>query len=152
MKLKTSLTLFALFIMASISHAQTEQGAIKEVIMTMFNGMRKGDSAMVHSAFAKEVLMQTIANNREGKVEVHSGSLSDFLKAVGTPHNETWDERIEFGDIKIDGPMASVWTPYQFYRGEAFSHCGVNSFQLYKGEKGWKIIYLVDTRRKDNCK
>jgi hypothetical protein len=71
---------------------------------------------------------------------------------VGTPYSEAWDERIEFNDIKIDGPMASIWMPYQFYRGENFSDCGVNSFQLYKAEKGWKIIYLVDTRRKKNCK
>jgi hypothetical protein len=83
MKLRTSQILFAFFAMAIISHAQTEQEAIKETIMTMFNGMRKGDSAMVHSAFSTDVLMQTIANNREGKVEVHSGSLAAFFKGCG---------------------------------------------------------------------
>ena len=25
------------------------------------------------------------------------------------------------------------------------SHCGVNSFELYHFEDGWKIIYLADT-------
>ena len=29
-----------------------------------------------------------------------------------------------------------------------FSHCGVNSFQLFNDNGQWKIIYLIDTRRK----
>lgn len=152
MKLRQVLCLLMLITVSGIATAQTEQEAIKKTIMNLFDGMRMGDSAMVHSAFDSNTVMQTITKNREGKVEVRAGSLVDFLRSVGTPHNEVWDERIEFGDIKIDGDMASVWTPYQFYRGENFSHCGVNSFQLYKGEKGWKIIYLVDTRRKEDCK
>jgi hypothetical protein len=53
--------------------------------------------------------------------------------------------------VLIDGNLASVWTDYKFYIGEKFSHCGVNSFQLFKGDDGWKIIYIIDTRRKDNC-
>jgi len=41
-----------------------------------------------------------------------------------------------------------VWTPYQFYYKEQYSHQGANSFQLVKGVDGWKIQYLIDTRRK----
>ena len=33
----------------------------------------------------------------------------------------------------------------------AFSHCGANSFQLMKGADGWKIVYLVDSRRTEGC-
>ncbi|PIQ46983.1 MAG: hypothetical protein COW03_17695 [Cytophagales bacterium CG12_big_fil_rev_8_21_14_0_65_40_12] len=152
MKVRIGFCVLGLLMTVLVGKAQTENEAIQKTIMTLFDGMRKGDSAMVHPAFAKDAIMQTIANNREGQVQVQSGNLTDFLKAVGTPHAEVWDERIEFGDIKVDGPMASVWTPYQFFRGENFSHCGVNSFQLYKSEKGWKIIYLVDTRSRDDCK
>jgi hypothetical protein len=47
--------------------------------------------------------------------------------------------------------MAAIWTEYSFYLGDKFSHCGVNSFQLFKDETGWKIIYIVDTRRKEGC-
>lgn len=143
--------IMVLLIPSNFIQAQSELDEIKATITTMFEGMRIGDSAMVHSSFSNEVLMQTLAENKEGKVQLTTGSLSSFLKAVGTPHTEVWDERIEFGDIKIDGPLASVWTPYKFFRGENFSHCGVNSFQLSKEGKAWKIIYLVDTRRKEEC-
>ena len=47
--------------------------------------------------------------------------------------------------------MANAWAPYEFYINSEFSHCGINSFQLIKIEGNWKIIYIIDTRRKDNC-
>ncbi len=133
--------------------AQSDESMIKETIMAMFDGMRKGDSTLVRFAFADNAIMQGIDKDRTGKTVVRDGGgLKNFLNAVGTPHDQVWDEQIEFSSILIDGAMASVWTPYEFHLGGKFSHCGVNSFQLYKGEKGWKIIYLVDTRRKDACK
>ncbi len=48
--------------------------------------------------------------------------------------------------------MANVWAPYEFYLNNDFSHCGVNSFQLFFDGIQWKIIYLIDTRRKQGCK
>ncbi len=95
--------------------------------------------------------MQTIAKNREGKVVLRSESVDAFVKSIGGTHPE-FDERIKFTNILVDGDLASVWTDYQFFADGKFSHCGVNSFQLLKTEAGWKIIYIIDTRRKDNCK
>ena len=127
-----------------------ESEAVKTVINHLFQGMKKGDSSLVNSTFSKGMILQSIAE-RKGNIEVRTEEAVGFLKAVGTPHTEIWDERITFDNILIDGNLASVWTSYQFYLGNKFSHCGVNSFQLVKGVKGWKIVYLIDTRRKVNC-
>ncbi|MBY0541864.1 MAG: hypothetical protein K2P75_00555, partial [Sphingobacteriaceae bacterium] len=86
-----------------------------------------------------------------GKAVVRTESVNNFIKSIGAPHPEKYDERIQFTKILIDANLASVWTDYKFYIGDKFSHCGVNSFQLFKGDDGWKIIYIIDTRRKDNC-
>jgi len=142
------------FIMSSSAiFAQTEtpeSESVKKVITRLFDGMRKGDSSMVSKTFAKDMIMQTISN-RQGEIQVKTDKPAGFLKAVGTAHQETWDERITFDQVLIDDNLASVWTSYQFYIGDKFSHCGVNSFQLVKGKEGWKIVYLIDTRRKENC-
>ena len=131
-----------------ISNAQTEEEAVQKTIETMFNGMRTGDSAMVHSVFFDRALMQTVVKNQGGGVDLRDGSLDNFLKTIGVPHDKVYDERILSYDIKIDGDMASAWTPYEFYLGDQFSHRGVNSFQLAKLEGKWKVIYIVDTRRR----
>lgn len=106
---------------------------------------------MVKGVFDIKVVMQTIVQQKNAPAELRTGSLDKFLAAVGTPHTDVWDERITFGKVLIDGPLATVWTPYSFYLGNRFSHCGVNSFQLYRSDKGWKIVHLIDTRRKDGC-
>ena len=128
----------------------SEEESIKKVINQLFDGMRKGDSSLVSSTFSKGMILQSISD-REGNATVRTEKAEGFLKAVGTPHSEIWDERITFDQVLIDAKLASVWTSYKFYIGDKFSHCGVNSFQMVKEKEGWKIAYLIDTRRKDNC-
>ncbi|UYQ94264.1 nuclear transport factor 2 family protein [Chitinophaga horti] len=131
--------------------AQTPaQEEVKTVIQQMFEGMRKGDSAVVRGVFADKALLQTIVDRNDAPVKVSTADLGGFLKAIGTPHTDVWDERITFSQILLDGKLASVWTPYKFYLGDKLQHCGVNSFQLVKLATGWKIVHLIDTRRK-NC-
>jgi len=147
--------LFALVIGVLMSSAvfaqQSTTDGVKQAINTLFDGMRKGDSSLIRTVFAKEMVLQSISTDKTGKAVIAVDSADDFAKAIGTPHKVVYDERITFNDIKIDGDLASVWAPYKFYLGDKFSHCGVDVFSLMKTATGWKIIYIVDTRRKDNC-
>lgn len=152
MKYLYSFPLILLIICSNPARAQSsEDEFVKSAINKLFEGMRSGDSAMVKAAFAEGAVIQTISTRKAGVPEVVTAPLQQFLNAIGTPHTDVWDERITVDRIMVDGPLASVWTPYRFYIGERFSHCGVNSFQLMKTDGGWKIIYLVDTRRAGDC-
>lgn len=131
--------------------SQTDEAQIRNTITSLFDGMRKGDSAMVRSAFSPNAVMQTIVKNKEGKVIVHTETVEAFASFVGKPHKEVYDEKISFSSIKIDAELATAWTPYQFFLDDKFLHCGVNSFQLVKIEGQWKIQYIIDTRRKTGC-
>jgi len=133
-----------------MSYGQEEEG-VKAAVNRLFDGMRKSDTAMIRSAFAPEAILHTIVKNKEGGVMVRAEAIDKFIESIARPRTEVLDERIEFASIKIDGELASVWTPYKFYFGSAFSHCGVNSFQLVKIDGSWKIQYLIDTRRKQPC-
>jgi len=128
-----------------------EEEAIKKTINNLFTGMRNADSSMVKSAFNQGAILQTIGKTKEGNVVVRSTDLNAFIASIAKPHPEVYDERIVFSRILVDDNLASVWTDYQFYIGDKFSHCGVNSFQLVKVNDEWKIVYLIDTRRKDKC-
>ena len=143
------LTLISVPAFAQSTNNETE--AVKKPINDLFLGMKKGDTALIRSTFSKNAVMQTIAKNKEGIVRVMTEPVDSFLASVGRPHTEVYDERIEFNTIKIDGELAMVWTPYKFYIGDRFSHCGVNSFQLVKIGGEWKIQYIIDTRRRQNC-
>lgn len=131
--------------------AQSAEDSVKTVINTMFAAMKNGDGAAFRSVFADKVVMQTISRTKEGKTDVRDENLGEFAALVGTMKKDSADERIRFETIKIDGPLAIVWTPYNFYHNGVFSHCGVNSFQLVRFDGVWKIQYLIDTRRRAGC-
>lgn len=133
------------------TYAQSDEERVKQVISSLFDGMRASDSNMIHSAFTSSAILQTIAKNKEGQTVIYSEKIAAFITGITRPHKENYDERITFDMIRIDGDLASVWTPYQFFLGDKFSHCGVNSFQLVRLNNEWKIQYIIDTRRKNNC-
>ena len=129
-----------------------EHHEVELLIQKMFDGMREADSAKVASVFGKEVKMYTSFTNQQGEKVIKKGALSSFLIAIGTPHDQIWDEKIWNTKIEIDGGIAQVWTDYAFYVGTDFSHCGVDAFHLIKdGAEGWKIVHLMDTRRSNDC-
>jgi hypothetical protein len=131
--------------------AQSEEEKVKVPIKALFDGMRTSDTTLMRSAFAPGVILQTITRNKEGGTVVRTENINDFVALIGKPHTEVYDERITYETIKIDDNLAIAFTPYRFYVGDKFSHCGVNSFQLVRFNGEWKIQYIIDTRRKEPC-
>jgi hypothetical protein len=79
--------------------------------------------------------------------------MDGFIKAIGSrPDADKWEERLLDYKVKIDGNLAHVWTPYEFWLNDKFSHCGANAFTLAKTDEGWKIVHLIDSRRRSSCK
>ncbi|MBX7126964.1 MAG: nuclear transport factor 2 family protein [Cyclobacteriaceae bacterium] len=129
-----------------------DQEAILVPVHNMFKGMATGDSALVRRSFYPDVQLATIAAGKDGLPSMRrESSISDFLKAIGSPHPDVWNESIWNIQVQQDGAFAQVWASYAFYRGSQFSHCGVDTFQLIRTTSGWKIIYLADTRQKEGC-
>ncbi len=149
MRYKKLITLLLAFYVLNVN-AQTAEDSVKLTINTMFAGMKDANPAKLLSAFSDSAILQTISQDKQGKVMVRSEDIREFAEFVGKQAPGKADERIQFASIKIDGNLASVWTPYQFYFDGKFSHCGANSFQLVRINSEWKIQYLIDTRRR-NC-
>ena len=126
--------------------------AVMAVITRLFDGMRKSDSSMVRSVFDSRVRMITVTSRGGVRRTTVENGADNFVKAVGTPHADVWDERIANEKVFIDGDLASVWLDYAFFAGAKFSHCGVDHFLLVRGEGGaWSILELADTRRTTGC-
>jgi uncharacterized cupredoxin-like copper-binding protein len=142
------------FIIITAAHAQStaEHEMVMKPVRLLFHGMQKSDSAEVRKAFSNIVTMASVETDKNGNTIVKHESVNDFLKAIGTPHAETYNEMIWDEKILIDGNFAQVWTSYAFYLGKKFNHCGVDAFHLAKNASGeWKIFHLADTRRKVGC-
>ncbi|MEQ3498873.1 nuclear transport factor 2 family protein [Tenacibaculum sp. SSH1-16] len=148
-------TLLIVFALTTVISAQesSEKKDIKKTIETFFEGLHKGDSTLVSSTLNSTINIQTTFTNKEGKKVLVTESKAKLLTNIANKKPEhTYLEKLVSWGIKVDGNLASVWTPYEFYLNGKFSHCGANSLQLFNNNGKWEIIYLVDMRRRNNCK
>lgn len=134
-----------------VSGNMTPEDSVKAAVNELFLAMRNSDGPRLRASFADSAILQTIVTNKEGKTYARNESIAEFAESIGKLPKGAADERIRFDLIKIDGPLAMVWAPYNFYFKEKFSHCGIDSFQLLRSGGVWKILYIVDTRRKEGC-
>jgi len=54
-------------------------------------------------------------------------------------------ERIWDPEVRVDGEVAIVWAPYDFYINGSFSHCGHDGFHLVRTDRGWRLVSLIYT-------
>ena len=137
-----------LFFGLSIGVFAQEEKAIKQSISVFFEGLQSSDTLKIQSVCHKEMKLQSITEkNTVGALSFQTNS--DFYKSIAAiPKNLKIEERLLSYNIQIDGTMANVWTPYEFYVNDKLSHIGVNSFTLLLENNSWKIVHIIDTRRK----
>jgi len=148
--MKRLFPLLSLIFLFNEINAQSARDSVMTTINNLFEGMKKADTVLLKNCFAPVAVMQTIQENK-GTIKVSNESVADFIAFVGKETAGAADEQILFETISIDGTLAAVWAPYKFYYKGKFSHCGVNSFQLVRLNSGWKIQYIIDTRKKEGC-
>ncbi|MDB9720799.1 nuclear transport factor 2 family protein [Winogradskyella sp.] len=136
----------------ALNAQKSETEAVKNIIVEFFDAFHKQDSTALKSMVIDKIILQSISTNNSGEVTLKEDNFYQFIKNIASiPKDRKFEEKLLGFNIQVDGNMANAWTPYEFWYQEQFSHCGVNSFQFMKVKGEWKIIYLVDTRRK-KCK
>ncbi|MBN9380281.1 MAG: nuclear transport factor 2 family protein [Chitinophagaceae bacterium] len=143
--------LIALLATTGVVRAQSAQDSVRAAVGLLFTAMKNADSAQLAAAFDDSAVLQTIVVDSSGKATAHSYPVTEFATAIGRLPKGAADEQIQIETLKIDGPLASVWAPYHFYYNGTLLHCGVDCFQLIRSKGVWKILYIVDTRKKGAC-
>lgn len=143
--------LAAMAMPAPAAAQDSEEAAVMAAVEAMFDAMRTGDSAAMRAVLHPTATGVSVSVREGVPTLTREESLDGFVQAVGTPHEEVWDERIWDAEVRIDGNLATAWMKYAFYLGAEFSHCGVDAFQLFKDEDGWKVFHIADTRRREGC-
>lgn len=138
--------LILIFFFTTFIQAQNKE--VQQIIETFFDGFHQRDSIKIKSVCAETMILQSISEGKKA-TKLENEKPSEFYKSIATIPNEMqFQEKILSYTIQVDGAMAHAWTPYEFYINGKFSHSGVNAFTLFKEDDVWKIIHLIDTRRK----
>jgi hypothetical protein len=135
-----------MFVFTSTLHPQNDE--VKQVVVTFFKGFHAKDSTIMKSVCAENMILQSIAESSKGS-QINNQIPQDFYRSIASiPSTMLFEERLLDYSIKVDGAMAHIWTPYEFYLNGKISHKGVNAFTLFRDNGLWKIVYIIDTRRK----
>ncbi len=113
---------------AVLAVAESALAAISQSDFTAFTDLML-DSAVTFSA-----------GERNGQFRIQ---FSTRAQQRATPTGRRYTERGFEPEVRVSGPLAMVWFPYDFYLDGKWSHCGVDAFTLLKSEQGWRIATLV---------
>ena len=150
--MKNVLVIFFFCAICNINAQKSDSENVKATVIEFFDAFHKQDTTKLRDMVKGDIKQQSISVNKEGKTVLQESDYGQFLKNIASiPKDRTFEEKLLDFSIQVDGNMANAWTPYEFWYNGNFSHCGVNSFQLIKEDGAWKIIYLVDTRRREGC-
>ena len=91
-----------------ISAQASAESEVVAVVNRVFDGMRKVDSAMVRPLFHAKARFISVDLRSERPASVEE-SVEGFIRSVGRPRTEVFDEQLSNVKTLIDGSLASVW-------------------------------------------
>jgi len=54
-------------------------------------------------------------------------------------------------EVRVEGDIAMVWSPYVFTIDGKVVHCGTNHFDLIRKDDQWRVLNATWTQRKTGC-
>lgn len=129
----------------------TDEEQVRFIVQELFDAMHAADSFRIKGLFAPEARLLSTSFDQNNKPVISEMAIPAFITNIGKSEKGLLNEVIFNTEVKIEDNLASVWTDYNFYVGDKLNHCGVDAFQLFKGNDGWQIIHVSDTRKKDGC-
>nr|WP_315232112.1 nuclear transport factor 2 family protein [uncultured Flavobacterium sp.] len=130
------------------ANSQAQNQEIQKVVDTFFEAFHAKDTLKLQALCEDTMILQSISENAKG-TKLSNEKPQVFFKSIASiPAELKFQEKILSYSIQVDGSMAHAWTPYEFYVNGKLSHKGVNAFTLFKKDNSWKIVHLIDTRRK----
>jgi hypothetical protein len=140
---------------AQSTAAAADSAAVVATVQRLFDAMAKRDTAA-----ARAILLpgsQFISVRSGGPATGNPLALAPrrqsdttFLRSLAAGR-ERLLERFWAPVVRVHGPLAEVWTRYDFHIDGKFSHCGIDSFSLLRTAGGWQIAGIVYTVESTGC-
>ena len=148
-------TVFLLsFTVPAMRRVDGDREAVLQTVQMLLDGWREADAskleAALHPGF-REVTLQLQGSKWNFGVEERD----KLIRTMARIPKGAWDDQLVDPQVHVDGPIAVVWSHYKFtvrsmQNSAGHAHCGIETFQLYRTESGWKIVNFADTHA-DSC-
>jgi len=129
---------------------ESDRAAVRQVVRALFDGMRAGDTTAMRALVHPETRLARPVREAGG-VRLSLDPVEAWLEGVGRASGRSLDERTWDVEVRVRGDLATAWMDYAFYLDGELSHCGVNAFQLYRSDAGWKVFQVADVAKREGC-
>jgi hypothetical protein len=133
------------------ARAQTPEDEVVDVVQRLLDAISDRDSASFR-ALVMPQLQNLVVFPEDDSVRLAWRETEGSIRSLGSP-GPKYLERMWEPTVLVSGPIAAVWTPYDFYRDGEFSHCGIDAFHLVKTGEGWRVAAIMYTvvRPQERC-
>jgi hypothetical protein len=139
------------FVLVSPVSAQSPGDEALNAVRRLFDAMRAQDTIALKANLHPTARLITTGTNQQGQPGHQFVPIEGWVRAIANARARP-DERIYDPEVRVDDNLATVWTRYDFFIGDAFSHCGYDGFQLAKVEGAWKVVHVSDTQRRTEAR
>ncbi|MDG2283306.1 MAG: hypothetical protein P8L45_09305 [Longimicrobiales bacterium] len=130
--------------LAAYRPSAQQAAEVEATLQSLFDALETGDEDLLRSVTDPSLVMH-FSETRDGETSFGSSTLDGLASRI-TSSETPLIERMWDPVVMVNGSLATIWTPYDFYVGETFSHCGVDAANLMSGPDGWRIVALSWTR------
>jgi hypothetical protein len=133
----------------SFAAGQSDRDAVVAAVQSFFDSMAARDTELAKRSVVLEGRF-VLVSEQDGKTNVRTRSIQEFVDGLATGKGKLL-ERMWNPEVRVHGPLATLWTQYDFYVDGKFSHCGIDAFELVKTADGWKISGGAYTMERTKC-
>jgi hypothetical protein len=133
--------LAVLVLQASIAAQDTaaERAAAVAVADAALAAISRGDMiAFTDLMLPEAVAFPTVTREGVSRYRVRTRAEQRDAKMTAKVTERGWSP-----EVRVNGPLAMVWYPYDLYLDGQWSHCGVDAFTLIKHEGLWRIATMA---------
>lgn len=132
-----------------ITEENTDRKEILSVVQKFFDSMTARDQAAAREILQEDGQYYGILE-KQGVPSIKRRTHAEYVESLPASE-DVYVERMWEPTVMIHGPIAVVWTPYDFHVNGELKHCGVDAFTLIKTTEGWKIAGTVYTIEPEGC-
>jgi hypothetical protein len=129
--------------------ADAEDAAILAQVQRFFDGLGSQDAAAMEAALLPDAMLTAQRFQADGRVTLSRRPGRAFVETVKSQAGLA--ERMWDPVVTRRGPIATVWTPYEFLLDGKTTHCGIDVFDMVKVDGTWKIAHLMWTQEPQAC-
>lgn len=148
-RIAVAIGLLSLAVAAPVHAQATPRDSVIAVVQEFFRAMAGNDAKAAERTMHPDGRTFVLTTAGDSAVLSRSTAANFFATLAG--NKRTFVERMWEATVMVHGPIAVVWTPYDFHIDGTFSHCGVDAFSLARANGTWRIVSITYTVERTGC-